>query len=57
MASTVAVQVKGWQSALYAVTKWSMRCTSCLTLVNEPRRIALSVISEKKRSTWFSHEL
>jgi len=25
--------------------------------VNEPRRMALSVISEKKRSTWLSQEL
>jgi hypothetical protein len=34
-----------------------MRWTSCLTLVKDPRRMALSVISEKNRSTWFSHEL
>lgn len=37
--------------------KWSMRCTSCLTLNKGLRRMALSVISAKKRSTWFSHEL
>ena len=55
--SAVAVQRKGWQFSLWEATKWSMRCTSCLTLSNEPRRIALSVMSAKKRSTWFSHEL
>lgn len=35
--------LKGLQLALCAATKWSMRCTICLTLVNEPRRMALSV--------------
>jgi hypothetical protein len=49
--------LKGWQFALCAVTKWSIRCTSCLTLVNEPRRMPLSMIGEKKRSTWLSQEL
>ena len=34
-----------------------MRCTSCLTLVNDPRRMALSVINAKNLSTWFSQEL
>jgi hypothetical protein len=55
--SAVAVHLKGWQSVLWDATKWSMRCTSCLTLVNEARRMALSVISAKKRSTWLSQEL
>lgn len=34
-----------------------MRRTSCSTLVNKPRRIALSVINAEKRSTWFSQAL
>lgn len=48
---------KGWQFVLRAATKWSMRRTGCLTLVNEPRLMALSVISEKKSSTYLSQEL
>lgn len=34
-----------------------MRRTSCLALVNDPRLMALSVISDKKRLTMFSQEL
>jgi hypothetical protein len=30
--------LKGWQVVLQVLTPRSMRFTSCLTLVNEPRR-------------------
>lgn len=47
----MAVQVKGLQFLLYWLTKLSIYFVSFFTLVNEPRRIALSVMMAKKRST------
>ncbi len=34
-ASVAVVHLKGLQLALYAATRWSMRWTSCWTLVND----------------------
>lgn len=50
----MAVQVNGLQFSLYWMTKLSIFWVSSLTLLNEPRRIALSVMIPKKRSTWLS---
>jgi hypothetical protein len=52
-----SVRLEIWQSVMYAVTKRSIRCTSCLTQVNQTRRMALLVLREKKRSIWLNQEL
>jgi hypothetical protein len=50
----VAVQVNRLRSSLYQLTKLSILLVNSLTLVDEPRRIALSVMIAKKRSIWLS---
>ena len=53
-ASLVQANGQGWSF------QWSMKApmvaTSCLTEVNEPRRMAWRVMIEKKHSTRLSHE-
>ena len=56
MSLALAVQMKGFGLALCAAMYSSMASFRSGTLLNTPRRMRLSVISRKKRSTMLSHE-
>jgi hypothetical protein len=38
------------------IVRKSRKLQNALTVLNTPRRIRLSVIAAKNRSTWFSHD-
>jgi hypothetical protein len=57
MITSVAFQMKGRGSWFQCSAQVVIAALSSATLVNRPRRSALSVSSLNQRSTRFSHEL
>ena len=56
ISEALAAQMNGFGSMLCSATYRSMASSSSGTLVKLSRRMRLSVMSRKKRSTMFSHD-